>query len=135
MWFLFQDVLIYTPINIINNAGYPVLQSMQKVSSLFIVQFKYKYGDLTGVWIQYTNYNKHAHFHISKTVLKDIILVFIKGAAFLHVGLSLMIQAKDKIKFAVDSLFSRCFKDGQLYNTKIRPNLHGPVYEYFFVTA
>ena len=44
-----------------------------------MINFRYKYVNLIGFWIQCTNYNKHVHCHTLTTDTNDIIMVFIKG--------------------------------------------------------
>ena len=51
---------------------------------LFMVQLEYKDYDVTSVWIQCNNCNKHVYCQILETVLKEIILVLsVKIAPYL----------------------------------------------------
>ena len=51
------------------------------------------------------------------------------------VGLFWMIETKEQYKFTVDDRFIECCKGGPWFNQRIFQNLHGPIFEYFFVTA
>ena len=55
MWFLFQDVLSYTENNMINHSNNPILQSIMKVFSFFMVQHQYEYDEVIGMSIQCNN--------------------------------------------------------------------------------
>ena len=92
-----QDILSHTEKYIINNSGYTILKSIIYVLSLFMVQSEYKDDDVTSVRIQCTNCNKYFHCQISKIVSIGIITVFIKVVVFHHVGISRIIQTKEKI--------------------------------------
>ena len=92
-----QNILSHTEKYIINNSGYTILKSIINVLSLFIVQSEYKDDDVTSVRIQCTNCNKYFHCQIPKIVAKDVIPVFIKVVVFHHVGISRIIQTKEKI--------------------------------------
>ena len=55
MWFLFQDILSYTANNMINHSNNPILQSIIKVFSFFMVQYQYEYDEVIGMCIQCNN--------------------------------------------------------------------------------
>ena len=65
---------------------------------------------------------------------EDIIPDLIKFVVFNHVGILWMIQPKEQIEFDVDEVFAHWCKYEPCYNEKKCYNLHGPVFEYFFVT-
>ena len=84
------------------NDDNPILKSMLKVFSLFMVQFESKDTEVRCVWIKCNNCNKHVHCQILTLISEDIISVFIKAVVFHHVGLSRMIQTKEQIEFVVN---------------------------------
>ena len=66
--------------------------------------------------------------------MRDIFPVFIKAVLFHRVGLSNIIQTKEKYYFSVDKR-NLCWCTGvPWYNTTICQNLHGSIFEDFFVT-
>ena len=60
---------------------------------------------------------------------------FIKSIVFHHVALSWMIKTREKFEFDFDEKNHHWCKGGPWYNTTIFYNLHGPDFEYFFVTV
>ena len=61
--------------------------------------------------------------------------IFIKSVVFHHVGLSWMIQTKEKIEFYADEIVSHCCKYEPWYNTTNFHNLHGSIFKDLSVTA
>ena len=64
----------------------------------------------------------------------DIIPFFIKPVVFHNVGISWMIQTKEKFYPSSDETF-RWYTGGLWYNTTIFDDLHGTVSDYLFFTA
>ena len=54
---------------------------------------------------------------------------------FHHVGLSWMIETKEKYAFAVEEHFIEQCKVGPFFNKKNCQNLHSPIFEELFVTT
>ena len=102
MCFLFQNVLSFKAKNIPENSYYPLLKSIIKVFSFFIVQFEFSKYEATKVLIQCNNFSKSENFELYETVTIDILIVFIKDIVFHNVGLSWMILTKDQYEFDVE---------------------------------
>ena len=69
MWFLFQDVLSFTAMNIPEQPDYLLLQSMVKVFSLFKSQLQLDSYEVTGVWIWCNRCNKTVNCQFFETML------------------------------------------------------------------
>ena len=70
---------------------------------------------------------------LSETLGIDILSVLIKSFLFHHVGLSWMLETKDKYDYAVDENNSLWLTGGSWYNTTIFQNLLDNLSEYLFV--
>ena len=90
---------------------------------------------MTEVCIQCNPCNKTVTCQLSKTVMIDILLVFIKCVLFSHVVLSLIIETNYHYKFSVEEHFIEWCTELPRFNGIIFRNLHGPIFEELFVIA
>ena len=65
----------------------------------------------------------------------SIFPVFIKPIVFHHVGISWKVETEEQYNFSIDEHFPCWSAGGPWYNTIISKNLHGPIFEGFFVTS
>ena len=65
----------------------------------------------------------------------DTLSVFIKAVVFCHFGLSLMVETVYQYRFFVEEHFIDWCSGGPCFNETSFFNLHGPIFEEFFVTA
>ena len=100
-----------------------------------MVKYQYEDDEVIDVWIQFNHCKKHVPFTLSETVTMDNIPIFIKAVVFPIFGISWMIQTREKFYFSVDEKFPRWCIGGPWYNTTICSNLHGPIFEVYFLTA
>ena len=64
MWFLYNYVVIYTENNMPDHSDNPLLKSMIKIFSLFLVQYRFENDWGTGVWIKCTNFRENKFLYI-----------------------------------------------------------------------
>ena len=108
---------------------------MTKVFYFFKVQFLFAKYEVTEFSIQCNGCNKTVTCGFSETVTIDILLVFIKAVVFRYVGLSWVIITKKQYGFSVEEHFIEWCTGGPWFNETVFQNLHGPIFEEFFVTA
>ena len=98
-----------------------------------MVQYQSEDDEVTIVQIKCTNFNKLSPRLISEIVTIYTIPVFIKAFVFHHVGISWLLQKNYRIDFDVDEKFLVGVQEG--HGNFKNHNLHGSVFENFFVTV
>ena len=101
------------------HAGSPILKSMLKIFSLFMVKYQFKDDDGTGVWIECTKCNKDLSYKISETLMIDIIAGFYQSRYFSLYWSIMDDTKKELVYFEVDEHFPHWCIYWPWYNTYI----------------
>ena len=86
-------------------SDYPFLQSNMEVFYVFIGQYQFEDDEVIGLWIQCNHCKKPVPFQLLETVRIYDITAFIKAVAFNNVGISWMIQTREKSVLLLMNIF------------------------------
>ena len=96
---------------------------------MFMIKIYYKdSNNKIGIGTKGVNCNKIVGRELKNKNLGEIITIFVEDVVFDHVGISLLIKSKDKVKFSIEEQWFYWIENGNWYNTIVFSHLSGSAF-------